>query len=204
MNNVLSLFWIAVIILGLGVQPAGGQTGISSGEGKYFYIRLAPGLSAYRGNLSSINNDKSFLGFAVKAGAGYVMTREISIGFDYRIADYPRTKRPSIGNYTHNHTANIFANYVFLRFEDVESYILGGIGMTFFGLYDDPHKFKPAFSPTFGGGISLRIDPRFTLFAEAKIDLILDDEAMDERTGSRGIDAIGFFGLGVKMNMFPR
>jgi len=204
MNNVLPLFWIAVIIIGLAVQPAVGQTGSAGGDGKYFYIRLAPGLSAYRGDLSSINNDKSFFGFGVKAGAGYVMTREISVGLDYRIADYPRTKRPSIGNYTHNHTANIFANYVFLTLRDFQSYIQGGIGMTFFGLYDDPHKFKPAFSPVFGGGINFNVDPKFTLFIEGNIDLILDDEAMDERTGSRGMDAIGFLGLGVRMNLFPK
>lgn len=192
---------ILIVIVLFSAHMATGQISRVNDDRHYFYVRLAPGVSAYRGNLNMINNDKPFFGYAFKAGAGYVLTPELSAGFDYRVADYPRTQRPSVGDHTHNHTVNLFVNYIFFRWRDFEPYVLGGVGMTFFGTHDNPHRFKPAFGPVIGGGILMQLDNRFSLFAEGKIDFILDDEAMDELRGSRGMDAIGFFGIGMRVNL---
>ena len=134
-------FTVTICFILILTQVSISQIDHGLGESNYYYVRLAPGLSAYGGNLRETNDHLALFGFALKAGVGYVFTPELSVGFDYRIADYPRTERSSVGNYTHNHTVNLFANYTFLSVRDFQSYVLGGIGMTFFGLYDDPHKF---------------------------------------------------------------
>ena len=207
MKKTSLLIRLILLIVFLIVITKASYTQVSemNSDRNYYYAHIAPGLSAYGGNLRETNTHKSFFGFALKAGVGYVFTPEISVGLDYRIADYPRTKRPSVGNYTHNHSVNLIANYTFVTWRNLQSYALGGVGMTFFGLYDDPHKFKPAFSPVFGAGVSFKIDDRYELFLEGKMDLMLDDEAMDEISeGGRGMDAIGFIGVGVRMNLFPK
>ena len=199
---MFSRFPILLILFITNTQLSPGQVG-QTGDRNYFDIHLSPGVSAYGGNLRGINTHRSFFGLALKAGIGYVFTEELSVGLDYRVADYPRTERPSVGSYTRKHTVNLCVNYVFLSYRDFASYFHGGVGMTFFGLYDDPHMFKPTFSPVLGGGFQLKLDDRFYLFVEGKLDIMFDDDALDEiSAGGRGMDGIGFLGLGVRMRLF--
>ncbi len=191
----LTYTFIVLLILS---YPLKGQ--ILSG-GNDFFFRGAPGLSLFIGNLDNVNYDKPYVSYAFKGGAGYFFNYDFAAVLDYRIADYPRTDRPSVAGYTRNHTMNVFVQYNFFRWREYELYVLGGLGMTFFGTYDEPAKFKPVFGPMLGGGVNIPVTNRISLYLEGTMDVVLDDEAMDGKSGRKGIDVLGFFGAGIRVNL---
>ena len=194
----LTRFAAFIIVLIATISSAAAQL---IDDSNYFYARVMPAISMYHGDLISINYDKPYAGFAYKWGFGYVVSPYIDVVFDYRVADYPRTERPSVGDYTRNHTANLYATYRFMQWREFELYALAGAGMTFFGTHDRADMFKPAFGPVIGTGVEFELSDRVQLFVEGTLDLVLDDEAMDERKGDKGFDALGLIGAGVRINL---
>lgn len=207
--NIIKSKLIYIIIL-VCIPSLIKSQGIFGDEENYFYFKGAGAFSSYFGDLNSVNTDKPFFSHAYKIGTGYFITPTISLGFDYRVADYPRTDRPNAAGYTKNHTTNLYARYSFLFDEEISPYVLGGLGMTFFGTYDKGvHErdgsthFAPAFGPVLGFGVDVRLTDRISFFFESKFDFVLDDEAMDEVRGSAGFDMLGFFGAGIRFNLRP-
>lgn len=196
-KNILHIV-ITVIVFFCATSPASGQ---DNDERNYFYARGAWAFSSYYGDLNRINSDDPFFSYALKFGGGYFFTPEFAFGFDYRVADYPRTIRPNVRGYTKNHTVNLYIKYSFIREDEMYPYVLAGLGMTFFGTYDKDPNFAPAFGPMVGVGANVRLTDRLSMFFEAKLDFVLDDEAMDEMSGSAGFDALGFFGIGLSFDL---
>lgn len=170
-------------------------------EYRYVYFKSAGGISAYFGDLNEVNSHLPFFGYVYRGGVGFYFTPQIAVGFDYRVADYPRTDRPVLGRYTRNHTTNLYLQYSFSTDHRVSPYLLGGLGMTFYGTYDNDPIFDPAFGPMAGLGVNVRLTDQVSLFVEGKMDFVLDDEAMDEVRGRMGFDALGFVGGGVQINL---
>jgi len=194
----MTRFAVFIIVLIATISSAAAQL---SDDSNYFYARVMPAISIYHGELISVNYDKPYTGFAYKGGFGYVVSPVIDVVFDYRVADYPRTERPSLGGYTRNHTVNLYATYRYIHWREFELYALAGAGMTFFGTHDRSDMFKPAFGPIIGAGVEYRLFDRVKLFIEGTMDFVLDDEAMDERKGRDGFDVLGFIGAGIRINL---
>jgi outer membrane protein OmpA-like peptidoglycan-associated protein len=172
-------------------------------EHNFFYFKGSMAVSMYLGELNSVNTNESFFGFGYKGSAGYVVTPGIAIGLDYRVADYPRTARPRLQNYTLSHTANLYAKYSFTPERPSSFYALGGAGMTFYGTYNNDPVFNPAFGLVAGLGLDVVLTDQLSLFFEGTMDFILDDEAMDMRRGNAGFDALGYIGAGLRVNLRP-
>jgi len=197
-RQLLLLFFVAIGLIVIIPITAFSQY---AKDKNFFYLHSATALSSYFGDLNSINTDKSFFGFALQGGIGYQITPEIAVAADYRVGDYPRTDRPRFTGYTRSHTANVYGVYSFLPDRLFSPYVIAGAGMTFYGTYETNQGFDPVFGPMAGIGVDIRLTDQITLFAQGKVDFILDDTAMDMRRGDAGFDALGFFGAGVKINL---
>jgi len=167
----------------------------------YFYLKGAAALSSYFGDLNSVNSDEPFFSYALQGGFGYQLSKNIAFGANYRVADYPRTDRPGLSDYTRSHTTDIYTAYSFLPNRLISPYALAGIGMTFYGTYDTNPGFNPVFGPVAGIGLDVRLTDQITVFVHGKMDFIIDDEAMDMKRGAAGFDALGFWGAGVRVNL---
>jgi hypothetical protein len=176
-------------------------TGQILGDANYFYARTAIAATGYFGDLTDVNTDKPLFSFGYKFGGGYFMKPDVAIGLDYRVGNHPRTDRPNARGYTQNHTVNVFATYIFRPENQASPYLLGGMGMTFFGTYDKDPNFAPVFGPMIGAGVNLRLSDHISLFFEGKTDIIFDDEALDEVKGERGLDVLVFLGGGIRVAM---
>ncbi len=193
--------WLVILtiaIISLSTQPAYSQY---AKDTNYLYFKGTTALSTYFGDLYSSNSDLSLFGFGYRGGMGYQFTPNFAAGINYRVGDYPRTERPEFTGYTRSHTANLYMAYTFIPRRLISPYIFAGAGMTFYGTYDDHASFNPAFGPMAGFGFDLRLTDQLSAFFESKVDFILDDEAMDMRRGDAGFDALGFMGIGIRVNL---
>jgi opacity protein-like surface antigen len=170
-----------------------------SRDNNYFYFQTALAASAYFGDLHDVNADKPLFGFGIKGGAGYYLSQSVAVGIDYRVSDHPRITRPVLGNYTKNHTVNLYARYDVPFQEFWTPYLIGGVGITYYGTYDRDPVFNPVFGPMIGAGLTVRLTDQLSVFIEGKTDFILDDEAMDQMKGDAGYDMLGFFGIGIRV-----
>ncbi len=175
---------------------------------EHFYLSGQIGTTSYHGDLTSVNTDRSMFDLGLSGGIGYVLSPKFSLRAEYRRGEYPRTDRPSAEGYFRRHTAGVFATYDILDNLTIKPYVLGGLGMTFFGTYDKgPNEadgstfFDPAFGPVIGLGFDYLLTERFSLFLEGKWDFILDDEAMDEISGDTGFDVLGYISAGLRFNL---
>lgn len=174
----------------------------------FFYISGQIGTTSYHGDLTSVNTDGSMFDLGLSGGIGYVFFPKFSLRAEYRRGEYPRTNRQNAEGYFRRHTAGLFATYDILDNTTIKPYVLGGLGLTFYGTYDKgPNEsdgstfFEPAFGPVIGVGLDYLLTDRFALFLEGKWDFILDDEAMDEISGDTGFDVLGFISAGVRYNL---
>jgi outer membrane protein OmpA-like peptidoglycan-associated protein len=175
----------------------------------YFYLMGQIGTTSYHGDLSSVNKDKHpmfDLGFS--GGVGYVISPRLSVRAEYRRGEYPRTDRPEAGEYFRRHTTGLYATIGFLEDSKIRPYLLGGLGMTYYGTYDKDTQerdsttfFKPSFGPSIGLGFDYSISELFSVFVENKWDFILDDKAMDEISGNAGFDRLGYISAGLRINI---
>jgi len=167
----------------------------------YIYLHGQVGGTSYHGDLSEVNEDLSMFDLGFSGGFGYVVSPVFSLRTEYRRGEYPRTDRPSARGYFGRHNTGLVATINLLPNASVRPYLLGGMGMTFFGTYDKDPNFDPAFGPVIGGGFDFRLSDRFSFFTEAKWDFVLDDAAMDELTGDTGYDVLGYISGGLRMNL---
>lgn len=175
----------------------------------YFYLMGQIGTTSYHGDLSSVNKDRHpmfDLGFS--GGLGYVISPRLSVRAEYRRGEYPRTDRPEAGEYFRRHTTGLYATLGFLEDSKIKPYVLGGLGMTYYGTFDKDTQerdgttfFKPSFGPSIGLGFDYSISELLSVFVENKWDFILDDKAMDEVSGDAGFDRLGYISAGLRFNI---
>jgi outer membrane protein OmpA-like peptidoglycan-associated protein len=174
---------------------------MSAHDRNYFYTKGTAGFSSYIGELNSINTGDPFFSYAFRGGIGYVLNRHLAFGADFRYADYPRLNQPQLDGDTRIRTSNIYVKYTFLPARSISLYALGGGGVTFYPSTDDNRNYQSVFGPVAGLGMDIRLTDQITIFVEGTMDFILDDEAIDSRKGDAGFDGLGFFGVGLRLNL---
>jgi hypothetical protein len=172
-------------------------------DGNSMFIRTAGAAASYFGDRNSVNDDLPFFSHSYMIGAGYFINEGIAVGLDYRVGNYPRRIHRGLRGYTQSHTANLYMQYSFRPDRFLDPYVIGGLGMTFYGTYNKDPEINPAFGPMLGAGVKYEVSNRISVFVESRVDFILDDLAMDQAAGKTGFDALGFFGGGIKIKLRP-
>jgi len=174
----------------------------------YFYLIGQAGATSYHGDLTSVNDEYSMFDLGISGGIGYTLSPVFSIRTEYRRGEYPRTERPNAAGYHRRHNAGLYTVFNMLPNAGVRPYFLLGASMTFFGTYDKGVQerdgsthFEPAFGPVLGAGLDFVLSDRFSFFVESKWDFVTDDEAMDEISGDRGFDVLGYISGGLRWNL---
>lgn len=197
----------AAILLGLTARPGAAQQWRSEG----FYLKPQLGLNSYDGDRSGSGLLGGAPGPSTGLEAGY-RTRagalSTSLGLYLLSGRYPALMREPEGAPALNpgelerwrHTLSLVGQVGFAPEARLSPYVRLGAGTTL-GVTDG--EVRLAFSPLGGVGLDVAVTPQVGLFVEATGLLSLPDDQFDWAEGldDRRADALGFLGIGVRIDL---
>lgn len=191
-------------------RPAGAQ---DKRPGNMIYVRAGASITDYSGDADGAPGtddatdagdllfdtrkftDGDTLPYALSGELGYRVSSAFDIGLGYQFGEYafihgrPFTTRegsPGKGGDlgTVRHTVRVLGRYTFKANDwTVAPYLDGGINATFGGR-------TPGFGPSTGAGLDIRLDDHTSLFLETRVNVVINDDAVDGLETGTPVDAL--------------
>lgn len=177
-------------------QPAAAQ---ELPQDNYFFLRTQLGLSAYTGDLSSLNTKIRSFGLpAIGWETGYQLTPAFTVAAGLQAADYPRLS-PDHSWHTWRFTSLLVLQSFFTPHKLFSPYLRGGMHITTGNNLSEGSTV--GFGPTLGAG--LRYAPSFylSIFLETTVNASFPDEAVDGISRQGEYDALSVTGIGIRFNL---